>query len=1181
MQLSELIQLFQHHPGVKALDRCWTEQSPLVFLDGLQGSAAPVMLAATAQEAQGLYVVVMNDEEEAGYFYNDLRQLLGDAAVLFLPSSYRRAVKYGHRDAANEILRTDVLSKLTRLMTKSEKGDQNSALFVVTFPAALAEKVASPKAMDEQTLTLSVGQEQDVTVFVKALEELGFKRRDYVYEPGEYALRGSILDIFSYASEYPFRVDFFGDDIESIRTFEVQTQLSQEVCSTISIVPDVESETAVGSLVPITDYLPPHTTIVAKDLPFVGEVVNRIFEQGFAQQAVAEQAATSEMELAEVHERFSAAHQLVKGDALLRAFDVLPQWVIASNTNKATEEALSKKWVKVGFHTRAQPLFHKNFDLVLEQFERHAAEGIHTYVLADSDKQNERLQDILSELQLRTRKPLTVAMAATEGGDNRAAVADEVTEHFPKLFTPVHLTLHAGFEDETGKIALFTDHQIFDRFHKYALRSDHARNAKIALTLKEIMLFEPGDYVVHVDHGVGQFAGLVRIPGADGAMQEVIKITYQKGDAIFVSIHALHKVSKYKGKEGEPPRLSSLGTGAWEKLKGRTKEKLKDIARDLILLYSRRRQEQGFAFSPDGFMQHELEGSFPYEDTPDQLKVTQQVKADMERPRPMDRLVCGDVGFGKTEIAVRAAFKAAADSKQVAVMVPTTVLALQHYKTFVKRLKDFPVRVDYLSRARTPAQTKALLKDLAEGKIDIVVGTHKLIGKSVKFKDLGLLIIDEEQKFGVSVKEKLRQLKVNVDTLTMSATPIPRTLQFSLMGARDLSVINTPPPSRHPIQTEIHTFGHEIIADAINFELSRNGQVYIVTHRISSLSNIESLIRKHVPDARVVVGHGQMEPSKLEQVIVDFVNHEYDVLLSTTIIENGIDVPNANTILIDNAHHFGLSDLHQMRGRVGRGSRKAFCYLMAPPLSLLPDDSRRRLQAIENFSDLGSGIHIAMQDLDIRGAGNLLGAEQSGFVADLGYETYQKILAEAVAELKNEEFGELFADELAQQNSAELGDSFVAECNVDCDLRAYFPETYVPGASERMLLYRELDGLATDDEITAFRKRLQDRFGALPDEAEELLRVVPLRRLGRRCGAERLVLKAGSMTLYFVANAESPFYKSQVFQRVLDFAMHPAQMRRCELGEKKGKRFLRIKQVPSVEAAVKVLDYIVSSTTQS
>ena len=627
--------------------------------------------------------------------------------------------------------------------------------------------------------------------------------------------------------------------------------------------------------------------------------------------------------------------------------------------------------------------------------------------------------------------------------------------------------------------------------------------------------------------------------------------------------------------------LSKLGTGAWERLKERTKTKVKDIARDLIRLYAKRLEQKGFCFSPDSYMQTELEASFTYEDTPDQSRATADIKNDMQSHKPMDRLVCGDVGFGKTEVAIRAAFKAVADGKQVAVLVPTTILAFQHYKTFSERLKNYPVRIEYLSRAKTAKQTKEIISDIKEGKIDIVIGTHKIANREVVFKDLGLLIIDEEQKFGVSVKEKLRQLKVNVDTLTMSATPIPRTLQFSLMGARDLSVINTPPPSRHPIQTEIHTFGHEIIADAINFELSRNGQVYIVTHRISSLSNIESLIRKHVPDARVVVGHGQMEPSKLEQVIVDFVNHEYDVLLSTTIIENGIDGPNANTILIDNAHHFGLSDLHQMRGRVGRGSRKAFCYLMAPPLSLLPDDSRRRLQAIENFSDLGSGIHIAMQDLDIRGAGNLLGAEQSGFVADLGYETYQKILAEAVAELKNEEFGELFADELAQQNSAELGDSYVAECNVDCDLRAYFPETYVPGASERMLLYRELDGLATDDEITAFRKRLQDRFGALPDEAEELLRVVPLRRLGRRCGAERLVLKAGSMTLYFVANAESPFYKSQVFQRVLDFAMHPAQMRRCELGEKKGKRFLRIKQVPSVEAAVKVLDYIVSSTTQS
>ena len=828
MQLSELIQLFQHHPGVRALTQCWNEQQALVFLDGLQGSAAPVMLAATAQTAQGLFMVVLNDEEEAGYFYNDLRQLLGDESVLFFPSSYRRAVKYGHRDGANEILRTDVLSKLTRFGTShssknpltkplsdsstkslsdssknpstkllsdsskssstkslsdsskssstksfsdSSKSSSTNALFVVTFPAALAEKVASPKAMDEQTLTLSVGQEQDVTQFVKALESLGFKRRDYVYEPGEYALRGSILDIFSFSSEYPFRVDFFGDDIESIRTFEVQTQLSQDVCSSISIVPDVEAESSVGGLVAVTDYWPAHTTIVAKDLKFVGEVVTKIFEEGFAQQAVAEQAATSEMELAEAHERFSAAHQLISGETLLRGMYQHPQWIVAASTNKTTDEALDKNVVRVGFHTRPQPLFHKNFELVLQQFQRHKAEGFRTYVLADSEKQNERLHDILNELQQRTSSQPTSALPQGENPHSANHSSSVSEEQLPALFTPVHLTLHAGFEDLTGKIALFTDHQIFDRFHKYSLRSDHARNAKIALTLKEIMLFEPGDYVVHVDHGVGQFAGLVRLPGADGAMQEVIKITYQKGDAIFVSIHALHKVSKYKGKEGDPPRLSTLGTGAWEKLKGRTKEKLKDIARDLILLYSRRRQEQGYAFSPDGFLQHELEGSFPYEDTPDQLKVTQQVKADMERPRPMDRLVCGDVGFGKTEIAVRAAFKAATDGKQVAVMVPTTVLALQHYKTFLKRLKDFPVRVDYLSRARTPAQTKALLKDLGEGKIDILVGTHKLIGKSVKFKDLGLLIIDEEQKFGVSVKEKLRQLKVNVDTLTMSATP--------------------------------------------------------------------------------------------------------------------------------------------------------------------------------------------------------------------------------------------------------------------------------------------------------------------------------------------------------------------------------------------------------------------------
>ena len=1151
MTLPELLPLFAHHPGVRALLHCLREGQTPILLEGLRGSAPALMLGAAAHECPSPYLFVLNDEEEAGYFYHDLRQLLGDECVLFFPSSYRRAVKYGQRDAAQEILRTDVLSRLSRWGSTSTE-EHPMPLCVVTFPTALAERVASRKELTDHSLTLHTGEEYDIIALTRRLEEVGFRRRDYVYEPGEYALRGSILDVFSFSSELPFRIDFFGDEVETIRTFEVQSQLSKQLCVEAHIVPHVEEQSSAAELVPFTDFLPPATRLVVRNFGFLIAAVQKVYDEGFARQAVAEMEASSEMEAAELETRFSAAAQLVSGSRLERELAPLQRFELTASPSAMADEA-----VRVVFHTQAQPLFHKNFNLVVDTLRRNLRAGIHTYVLADSEKQNERLREIINDLQ----------HADVETSQEAAQTAP--------LFTSVHLTLHEGFVDEQAQVALFTDHQIFDRFHKYNLRSDHARNAKIALTLKELMQFEPGDYVVHVDHGVGRFAGLVRMPGADGELQEVIKITYQNNDAIFVSIHALHKVSKYKGREGEPPRLSHLGTGAWERIKSKTKEKLKDIARDLIVLYSRRREEKGFAYTPDTFLQQELEASFAYEDTPDQLKVTQQVKADMERDRPMDRLVCGDVGFGKTEIAVRAAFKAACDNKQVAVMVPTTVLALQHYKTFAKRLKDFPVRVDYLSRARTTAQTKEILKDLAAGNIHIIIGTHKLIGKSVKFKDLGLLIIDEEQKFGVSVKEKLRQLKVNVDTLTMSATPIPRTLQFSLMGARDLSVINTPPPNRLPIQTEIHSFGHEIIADAINFELSRNGQVYIVTHRISSLTNIESLIRKHVPDARVVVGHGQMEPKRLEEIILDFVNHEYDVLLSTTIIENGIDVPNANTILIDNAHHFGLSDLHQMRGRVGRGNRKAFCYLLAPPLSLLPDDSRRRLQAIENFSDLGSGIHIAMQDLDIRGAGNLLGAEQSGFIADLGYETYQKILAEAVAELKNEEFADLFAEELERQTNALDGDAFVAECNVECDLRAYLPETYVPGASERMLLYRELDGFNTDEEIEDFRRRLIDRFGALPPEAEELLRVLPLRRLGRRCGAERLVLKGGKMTLYFVANAQSPFYQSGAFSRVLSFATSPANLRRCELGEQKGKRFMRIKSVPSVADAVSLLAHLV------
>lgn len=1129
MKTEDIATLYARHPGVKALASLVDDpEIQSVACEGLCGSAAAVVLSTLAGQLAGrMLLVVLNDEEGAGYFYHDAAQVLGEADVLFFPSTYRRAVKYAQRDAANEILRTDVLGRLSG-------GPESRPKMVVTYPDAMAERVASRRMLDDRTVRLSKGDTADLTQLQERLVELGFRRKDYVYEPGEFAVRGSILDVYSYSSERPFRLDFFGDEVDSLRTFDVQTQLSDEVCAAAVIVPEVEATS--GGLVPFFDLLPEGTVAVFDNFNLVRDIVSRIYDEGFARQAQAEREATSEMEAAEQAERLSRESLLVAGEAFQRGVASLMRIEIGPRPSASPQAT-------VGFATSPQPIFHKNFDLVREAFGQSMADGYTLYVCADSAKQHERLQSIFDEMGSGIR------------------------------FTPVEHTLHAGYADHTLHACFYTDHQIFDRFHKYSLRSDRARDGKMALTLKELSQFEPGDYVVHVDHGVGRFAGLVRLPNPDGTSQEVIKLVYRNDDVVFVSIHALHKVSKYKGKEGEAPRLSSLGTGAWEKMKERTKKKIKDIARDLIRLYARRRQERGFAFSPDTFLQHELEASFAYEDTPDQLRVTQEVKADMESVRPMDRLVCGDVGFGKTEIAVRAAFKAACDNKQVAVLVPTTVLAFQHYKTFARRLKDFPVKVDYLSRARTAAQTKAVLKGLADGQVNIVVGTHKLIGKNVKFKDLGLLVIDEEQKFGVAVKEKLRQMKTNVDTLTMSATPIPRTLQFSLMGARDFSVIQTPPPNRRPIQTEVHTFGHEIIADAVNFEMSRNGQVFIVSNRIAALPNLAALVREHVPDARVAIGHGQMSPEELERIVVGFINYDYDVLISTTIVENGIDIPNANTIIIDAAQTFGLSDLHQMRGRVGRGSRKAFCYLLAPPLALLPDESRRRLQAIESFSDLGSGIHIAMQDLDIRGAGNLLGAEQSGFIADLGYETYQKILAQAVTELKNDEFADLYAEEIRKTNDLR-GDLFVDECSVEGDVRAYFPETYVPGSSERMALYRELDGLESDEQVEAFRHRLEDRFGPVPPEGEELLGMVPLRREGRRLGVERLMLKGGRMTLYFVSRSDSPYYASAAFGRVIKYAV--SHVRDCELAEANGKRRMRVGGVHTVAEARAVLDEIMS-----
>ena len=1172
MKIQDLLKIYAQSPQVKALGDTLKKKSvKTVFLEGLMCSSAPVVFAAIGEKGVSktkflTTLFVMQDADDAGYFYHDLVQMLGEEQVLFFPSSYRRAIKYGQRDAANEILRTEVLSKLSTYggqspeqigdspsviqsqMLLAHSGDSprgQSPLFIVSYPEALAELVVSKKQLSDKTLVLRKGETISVDDVTDFLRELGFHEVDYVYEPGQFALRGSILDIYSFSSELPFRIDLFGDDIDSIRTFEVDTQLSKSMREQVEIVPELS---VVEEKMPLLSFLPDDVLLVAKDFQYVQDVVERTYQEGFSQQALTERLeSATEMEEKEVRMEMQREMQLVSGAQFSSDIQRFRRVEMGSRPSFTPDATLS-------FHIAPQPQFHKNFELLQQSLEQYLADGYQLYILADSGKQLERLKDIFAEM----------------GGDVGGKTSNHKEGPIRITFEPIQKTLHAGFVDSDRKLCVFTDHQIFDRFHKYNLRSDKARGGKVALTLKEIQQFEPGDYVVHIDHGIGRFGGLVRMPQGDG-YQEMIKIQYDGGGTIYVSIHSLYKVSKYKAQDGgDPPRLSHLGTGQWERMKERTKQKLKDIARDLIQLYAARRKQKGFAFSPDSFLQHELEAGFLYEDTPDQLKATNDVKADMEQARPMDRLVCGDVGFGKTEVAVRAAFKAACDSKQVAVLVPTTVLAYQHFHTFSGRLKDLPVRVEYLSRARSAKQTTAILKDLADGKIDILIGTHKLIGKNVKFKDLGLLIIDEEQKFGVSTKEKLRQMKTNVDTLTMSATPIPRTLQFSLVGARDLSIIQTPPPNRYPIQTEIHTFGAEIIADAINFEMSRNGQVYFVNPRINDLKRIKEMIQKYVPDARIAVGHGQMKPEELEKIIFDFQNYDYDVLLSTTIVENGIDIPNANTIIINGAHHFGLSDLHQMRGRVGRGNRKAFCYLLAPPLAALPVESRRRLEALEQFSDLGSGIHIAMQDLDIRGAGNLLGAEQSGFIADLGYETYVKILNQAVVELRNEdvERGTLNVERRISDSS-----DFVADCTLESDLEMYFPDQYVPSDSERMLLYRELDGLQTDEQLAAYGKRLVDRFGPTPEVGAELMRVVPLRRMGKSLGCEKVVLKQGRMTLFFVSNVDSPFYRSEAFDHILSFvAQNP---RRCNFREVNGKRSMVIANIPTVASAVELLQQMV------
>ncbi len=1129
MKIEELRTLYASLPQLGALAKLLKDgKTRHISLNGLVASAPALFFAAFAERCPYPILFILEDADTAGYFHNDLKAL--GIEPFLLPSSYRRAVKYGQRDAGSEILRTETMAALSAEKTEGKP------LYIVTEPSALAERVVSKERLNDQTIRLETGQEVEVVALEKQLRALGFQEVDYVYEPGQFAVRGSILDVYSYSSEYPFRIDFFGDEIDTLRTFEVETQLSLQKRKQVEIVPEL-AQADHEQLTSFLHLLPEETLIVTKDLHYVADRIGKIFDEGFSKSAQTEQMeGKSEVEQEAIRQQILAETKLIgRGKFLTDALGFRRIETATSPTH--TAEAV------ITCETTPQPLFHKNFDLLLQTLRDDAAGGKRVFILADSQKQNDRLREIF-------------ASKVSESGGA------------PVAFTPVDRTLHEGFNDETLGVVLYTDHQIFDRFHKYTLRSDKAKQGKMALTMKELREMEPGDFVVHVDFGIGKFAGLVRVPAGE-SYQEMIRLVYQHGDIADVSIHSLYKISKYRRAEsGEAPRLSILGSGAWNKLKEKTKKRIKDIARDLIKLYAQRRHERGFAFSADNYMQHELEASFLYEDTPDQLKSTQQVKHDMESPRPMDRLVCGDVGFGKTEVAIRAAFKAACDNKQVAVLVPTTVLAFQHFKTFSKRLQGMPVRVDYLSRARTTKQTRQVTEDLAAGKIDILVGTHKLIGKSVKWKDLGLLIIDEEQKFGVATKEKLRQLKTNVDTLTLSATPIPRTLQFSLMGARDMSIMRTPPPNRYPIQTEIATFSSEVIADAINFEMSRSGQVFFVNDRIAGLAPIAEMIHKYVPDCRVGIGHGQMSPEELEKIVMGFMNYDYDVLLSTTIVENGIDISNANTIIINDAHRFGLSDLHQMRGRVGRSNRKAFCYLLAPPLANLTADARRRLEALETFSELGSGFSIAMQDLDIRGAGNLLGAEQSGFMEDLGYETYQKILTQAVTELKNDEFQDLYAEQIAQ-GEAISGDDFVDDCAVESDLEMYFPDNYVPGSSERMLLYRELDNIERDEELEAYRQRLIDRFGPVPRQGEELMLVVPLRRVGRRLGCEKIILRQGRMQMQFVSNTQSAFYQSAAFGRVINYiGYHP---RRCNLKEKNGKRSMVVSQVASVKEAVEIL----------
>ena len=1076
------------------------------FAENLVGSSLSFVLFDIFKRTGQTLLFVEDDKEQAAYLLNDLELLLGQEQVLFFPSSYRRPYQTEETDNANVLLRAEVLSQL-----------QQGARVVVSYSEALFEKVLTRQQLDKNTLTLKRGEHLSLDTLNETLFEYQFQRVDFVSEPGEFSVRGGIVDVFSFSNDTPYRIEFFSDVVESIRTFDVETQLSLQQVSSVVIIPNIESKVAGEQRTSFLSLLPEETLIFVQDFELFAPKWEKMYQK--AQEAFA----TLKGEIAHLppEELFCNAQEGLR--------DFAQRYVVRINPHNPQE----MEGTGVSFAMRPQPSFNKRFELLIEHFKEKYNEGYTNYICCISAQQAQRFLDIFEELHQQ--------------------VPCELLE----------LSLSEGFTDTANKINCYTDHQILERYHKFNIRNGYAK--KQAITLKELHQLTIGDYVTHIDHGIGKYAGLQKID-IEGKKQEAIKLIYGDRDVLYVSIHSLHKISKYNGKDGAPPRLYKLGSSAWKALKQKTKARVKQIAFNLIQLYAKRREAVGYAFAPDSYLQKELEASFIYEDTPDQSKATLEVKQDMERARPMDRLVCGDVGFGKTEVAIRAAFKAVDNGKQVAVLVPTTILAFQHYQTFCERLKELPVRVEYLNRFRTAKEKNQVLADLASGKVDILIGTHQIVNEKVKYKDLGLLVIDEEQKFGVAVKDKLKTLRENIDVLTLTATPIPRTLQFSLMAARDLSVITTPPPNRYPIESQIISFNEEVIRDGIAYELQRGGQVFFIHNRVENIKEVAGMIQRLIPDAKIGIGHGQMEGKQLEEVMLAFINGDYDILVATTIIESGLDVPNANTIFIHNAQHFGLSDLHQMRGRVGRSNKKAFCYFITPNLSELPEDSRKRMQAIAQFSDLGSGIHIAMKDLEIRGAGDLLGGEQSGFINDIGFDAYQKILQEAVTELKENEFADLYADEAQQA-------VYLTDTQLDSDFELLYPDNYINSITERLNLYNELSNLKNEEELSQYEYRLIDRFGALPPQAKDLLNSVRIKWLATQMGIERLVMKQGKMLGYFIADQQSKFYQSGAFQRVLAFVQRNSD--KCHLNEKETRNGLRliitIDKITSIDKALRII----------